>query len=452
MEDVERPSQPIADIATQALQPNPVPIRLRRMSLVISRGPDAGNRVSIDKDRFVVGKDPSCELFFPDPTVSRRHFEIENQGDRFVIRDLGSTNGTSIDGTRIKEAYVSPGARITAGNVELIFQPIYEIPGPEIQACERFGPLVAANPSMKKILGILSKAVSSGTTVLLKGETGVGKSAIARALHDEGPRAKGPFAVFDCAGVAPTLIESELFGVEKGAFTGAVHSRPGACEQAGGGTLFIDEIGDLPLELQAKLLRVLEEKEVRRLGATRSTRLDIHVIAASTLDFNRAVAEGRFRRDLYYRIAVIDMEIPPLRERREDIPLLCNHFLEKSRGENAWARLTPALREELEQYSWPGNIRELRNVLERIQCIGPDGFTKNESGEIGVSKDAPLAIDFDRPFKQVKEEIIETFEKEYLERLLERSGGRIAPAAREAGLNRKYFYDLLRKHDLHRRD
>ncbi|MCP4606108.1 MAG: sigma 54-dependent Fis family transcriptional regulator [Proteobacteria bacterium] len=435
--------------ATEALHTRATRVRLQKMSLVISRGPDAGKRVPIKNDHFVVGKDRECELCFSDPTVSRRHFEIIKQSGSFVVRDLESTNGTAIDGTRIKEAFLSPGSRISAGNIELIFQPVYETPGNDVQECEQFGSLVAANPAMKSILGLLRRTASLGPTVLLRGETGVGKSALARAIHDEGPRSKAPFVVFDCASVAPTLIESELFGAEKGAYTGAIKSRPGACEQAQGGTLFLDEIEDLPKELQSKLLRLLDEKEVRRLGSTKPRKLDVNLIAASKTDLNRAAQAGEFRQDLYYRIAVIDIEIPSLRDRREDIPLLCDHFLKDSRGSHAWSRLTPALKEELEMYLWPGNLRELRNVLMRLQCIGPDGLFSSNDGVNEESPNQPLSFNLNRPFKEAKEKLIDTFESEYLQRLLDRSEGRIAPAAREAGLNRKYFYDLLRKHGLY---
>jgi DNA-binding NtrC family response regulator len=426
------------------------PARVRKLTLVITQGPRTGERFVV-KDRVVVGKGDDCDLELPDRTVSRQHLEIERRGDSFLIRDLESTNGTSVDGIRIKEAFLPPGAKITAGNVEMIFQPFYESPGPDLQECEEFGPLIAANPAMKSIMGLLRRAAALGTTVLLRGETGVGKSALARAMHTEGPRSKGPFVVFDCGSVPPTLIESELFGAEKGAFTGAVQSRPGACEQAQGGTLFLDEIEDLPLELQSKLLRVIEEKEVRRLGATKSVELDLHIITASKVDLPIAVDEGRFRSDLYYRIAVIDVEIPALRDRPEDLPLMCDHFLKESQGSETWDRLTPALREQFEDYSWPGNLRELRNVLERLQVTGPESSSVTEAGALGRDREQSLSLDWRRPFKEAKEDLVDTFELEYLKRLLERSGGSIAPAAREAGLNRKYFYDLLRKHDLLRR-
>ncbi len=442
-------TEPIPDNATQAIVTEAAPVRVRKMTLVVMKGADAGKRFALGKKRLVVGKGSSCDLQFVDATVSRQHIEIAADDDTYSVRDLGSTNGTQINGTRIKEAFLSPGDRIQVGNIELMFQPIYETPEEsEYQATERFGNLVAASASMKSILGLLRKAATSSTTVLLRGETGVGKSALAKALHTEGPRRKGPFVVFDCASVAPTLVESELFGVKKGAFTGAYESRAGACELAVGGTLFIDEICDMPIELQAKLLRVLEDKEVQRLGDTKPRRLDIHVVAATRVNLEEAVRDGRFRRDLYYRIAVLEVMVPSLKNRKEDLPLLCNHFLTDSRGDDAWSRFTPALRDELKAYSWPGNIRELRNVLERLECIGPDGVLTPQVDSKHAREGLALSFELDRPFKEAKEELIEAFEREYLEKLLERSNGRIAPAAREAGLNRKYFYDLLRKHGL----
>jgi transcriptional regulator with PAS, ATPase and Fis domain len=442
-------TEPIPDNATQALVTESAPVRIRKMTLVVTKGADAGKRVALTKKRFVIGKGASCDLRFLDATVSRQHLEIEASEEACFVRDLGSTNGTQINGTRIMEAFLAPGDRVQAGNIELMLQPVYETPEERsLGALEQFGTLIAASPSMKSILGMLRKAAQSGTTVLLRGETGVGKSALAKALHTEGPRREGPFVVFDCASVAPTLVESELFGVKKGAFTGAYESRAGACELAGGGTLFVDEICDLPIELQAKLLRVLEDKEVQRLGDTKPRKLDIHVIAATRINLEEAVREGRFRRDLYYRIAVLEVMVPPLRNRKEDLPLLCNHFLKETRGDNAWSRFTPALRDELLAYSWPGNIRELRNVLERLECIGPDGVLTPQMREERPDEGLAFSFEMDRPFKEAKEELIDAFEREYLAKLLERSKGRIAPAAREAGLNRKYFYDLLRKHGL----
>ena len=426
--------------------------RVQKMSLVITDGENDPKRVPVEQDLFTIGKDPGCDLVLQDRTVSRRHLEIEKQGGTYFVRDLGSTNGTMIDGTRIKEAFLSHGAVISVGNVEIVFQPYYESLKSEQDQCDTFGSLIAANSSMKSIMGLMRVASNSGTTILLQGETGVGKSALARAMHDEGSRKEAPFVVFDCSSVPPTLMESELFGADKGAYTGATKSRPGACEQAHGGTLFLDEIEDLSLDMQSKLLRVLEEREIRRLGSTRSVALDIQIITSCQIDLSIAVKEGRFRSDLYYRIAVICVEIPALRDRPEDIPLLCDHFFKEVQGDHTWARLTPALQEQLLAYSWPGNLRELRNVLERIQCIGPSSFLKMNVDSDIKEEGSSFSYDLNRPFKEIKEELIITFEREYLQRLLDRSKGRIAPAAREAGLNRKYFYDLLNKHGLHGRN
>jgi len=254
--------------------------------------------------------------------------------------------------------------------------------------------------------------------------------------------------VFDSGAVSPTLIEGELFGAEKGAYTGATTSRPGACEEADGGTLFLDEIDDLPLDLQPKLLRVLEEREVRRLGSQKPRQLDLRVIAASKIDLEAAVRAGTFREDLFFRLAVVRVDLPALRDRLDDLPALADRFL----GEpGAYALLSPPLREQLGAHTWPGNLRELRNVLDRLRYLGLEDA---EGVSLGARREEPAPsgpvqeAEFLRPFKEAKESLLEAFEREYLERLLERAGGKIAVAAREAHLNRKYFYDLLKKHGL----
>ena len=425
----------------------PTPPAVAMEVLRISQNPST----SIRDVAAVVGKDPACQLFIPDATVSREHFAIERRDKAWMIVDLDSTNGTLLNGTRIKEAFVKPGGRIQAGKVELMLQPATASRPTAGDGSTRFGDLTAASPAMNAIFGLLRRTAASEMTILLKGETGVGKSAIARAIHDEGSRRRQPFVVFDCTSVAPTLVESALFGAEKGAYTGSVQSRPGAFEQAQGGTLLLDDVEDLPLDLQPKLLRAIEEKEVRRLGATKSISLDVRMIAASKVDLAQAVGEGRFRRDLYYRIAVMDVEIPSLRQRREDIPLLFDHFAAGASSSHCWARLGRQLQEDLRAYAWPGNLRELRNVQERIQLIGLDGVDRALLGLGPVPAGNGMAVAFDLPFKEAKRQLVDTFERLYLQRLLERHQGSIAPAARAAGLNRKYLYDLLEKLGLHRR-
>jgi transcriptional regulator with PAS, ATPase and Fis domain len=432
--------------ATQVLGHVPNPVRLRQLQLTVQARGEPIRSVTMTRDVYTVGKDASCDLVLSDSTVSRKHFQIITTKERFFIRDLDSTNGTAVNGTRVKEAFLLPGAVIHAGKVKMVFEPVYNSsPLSADEEVHSFGSLIATSSSMGSIMGVLRKVATAGTTVLLQGETGTGKSALAKAIHEESVRRERPFVVFDCASVPPSLIESELFGAEKGAFTGAHAFRPGACERAQGGTLFVDEIEELPLELQAKLLRALDEREIRRLGGTQAIKLDFQIIAASKQDLAEAVDEGKFRQDLYYRIAVVCIAVPPLRNRKQDIPVLCDHFFKLGKHRNMFRNLTVDAQQQLMDYSWPGNLRELRNVLERLACLGEENAFVNMPGKTNLERNY-LKFEINRPFKEAKESVIGRFEKEYLEALMERSDGRIAKAARTAGLNRKYFYDLLHKH------
>ncbi|MBN2718858.1 MAG: sigma 54-interacting transcriptional regulator [Deltaproteobacteria bacterium] len=432
---------------TQVLGTAPNPVRVRQLQLTLHKRGEPPQSVTVTKDVYTVGKDPGCDLVLSDSTVSRQHFQIITTRERFTIRDLDSTNGTAVNGTRVKEAFLLPGAVIHAGKVKLEFEPVYSSPLVLPEEVQSFGSLIAASASMCAIMGTLRKVAVAGTTVLLQGETGTGKSALAKAIHEESTRRAHPFVVFDCASVPPSLIESELFGAEKGAYTGAHAFRPGACERAQGGQLFVDEIEELPLELQAKLLRALDEREIRRLGGTQAIKLDFQIITASKQDLVEAVAEGKFRQDLYYRIAVVCINVPPLRNRKKDIPVLCDHFLKLGKHRRKFRHLSPDAQQQLLNYSWPGNLREMRNVLERLVCLGEENAFVNMPGKTGFERNY-LKFDVHRPFKEAKDAIIERFEREYLEALLVETDGKIAKAARTAGLNRKYFYDLLHKHGL----
>ncbi len=440
---------------TQEVRPRQTATR-QKVVLIVLEGPNPGTRITLGPGTTRVGKDPTSDLPLPDITVSRLHFVIERANDGFLLRDQGSTNGTFIDDMKVREVFLRPGTRIKAGRVVLLFQPLEVAEVAPPSAREEFEGLVGRSFAMRSVFGVLERVAPTDATLLLFGETGTGKGATARAIHSHSARSEGPFVVVDCGAISPTLIESELFGREKGAYTGATEMRRGSCEEANGGTLFLDEVDDLPLELQPKLLRVLEEREVKRLGSVHPIRLDVRVIAATKVDLRQAVQDGRFRQDLYFRLSVIQVELPSLREHRDDIPLLCEAFLGEAEGQDVWARLSSALRDQLESYHWPGNVRELRNVLDRIRYMGV-------TGELGFAPSEPvppspaaspapggLPVDFERPFRELKNELIGAFEKEYIEHLLERAGGNIAAAARAAGLNRKYFYDLLKKHGLHR--
>ena len=452
----------------------------RRCRLTVVTGAQAGTSVEIGERPFRVGKDETSDLVLADPTVSREHFVVEQQQGAFVVKDLGSTNGTWIDQFRIREAWLRPGIVLRAGNVHLRFDPLFKKVDVAPSTSERFGTLVGKSVRMRQIFTLLDRVARTEGTVVILGETGSGKSAIARAIHDASPRAGGPFVTVDCGAIAENLIESELFGHEKGAFTGAHALRRGALEQAQGGTLFIDELVDLRLDLQPRLLRALEEREIRRVGGNDPLKLDVRVIAASRHDLWREVEAKRFREDLYFRLAVFTIPLPALRERREDVQLLAEAFLRAvPGGEALLAQLGPDQMAELTAHPFPGNVRELRNVVERAVLLGGDlrEALRPASGLLGdepprestapmapapTGRDVddptspvriddrrvPLVADATLPFKDAKEALLDVFEREYLRRAIARGGGNASEIARTAGIDRKHLYTLAKKHGL----
>lgn len=437
-------------------------IQLQRCKLVQMTGANKGRELELNRRRFVVGSGADCDFAVPDPTVSKEHFAIVRDEQSYLLQDLGSTNGTFLDNARIKEAYLRPGAVVRSGDIYFRFEPVYE--RIELVPSDRpeFHGLVGLSFRMREIFTVLEKVAPTEATILLQGETGSGKGAVSRAIHQASKRKDGPFVVFDCGAVAPTLVESELFGHERGAFTGAVQQRKGALEQAQGGTLFIDELSDLGLDLQPKLLRALEDRQFTRVGTHKEIRVDCRIIAASQKDLWGEVSAGRFREDLYFRLAVVTVPLPPLRERPEDIPMMVDRFLVDlgKEGVRGFDDLTKDLQRKLIAHNWPGNIRELRNTVERIALMeGSDPFIRrpgvtqpgnDQSGPPapGVPPPGMLAADYELPFKDAKDNLVAAFEKEYLTRLLAKTGSNIAKAAREAGIDRKYLYTLLSKHGL----
>jgi transcriptional regulator with PAS, ATPase and Fis domain len=321
--------------------------------------------------------------------------------------------------------------------------------------------MVGLSVAMRETFAVLERVARTELTVLVTGETGTGKELVSRAIHQRSPRHGGPFVVFDCGAVARNLIESELFGHERGAFTGAVASRAGVFEQAHGGTIFLDELGELPLELQPALLRVLEQREVRRVGDRRVRSVDVRVVAATNRDLQQLVKEGRFREDLYYRLAVVEVHLPPLRDRPEDFALLVEHLLRSAGFEHSVRGIAPDVAQIFQAYHWPGNVRELRNTLLRAIpfCAGdlidmqalPEAMLRGsldaQSEPEAAAEALPLPAS-DMSLKEAKDQLIEAFEKRYLEDLLERCDGNLSKAARDAGVDRKTIARMLKRHGI----
>jgi len=431
----------------------PPTVNLRRCKLVVLSGPERGSEHFISSDVIRVGKASENDLVVTDDTVSRVHFEIVRDAKGYLLRDLKSTNGTFLDGAEIKEAYIRAGSVIGAGAAELKFTPYEErieiLPSEK----EELGPMVGRSTQMREIFGLIERIAPTDATVLIEGETGTGKDMIARTLHELSRRSRGPFIVVDCGAVAGTLIESELFGHEKGSFTGAVSTRQGAFELADGGTVFLDELGELSLDLQPKLLRVIEQRELRRVGGSKIIKVDLRILAATRKDLRSEVEKGKFREDLYFRLNVVPIVAPPLRERREDIPLLVERFLRQLSGANGAALPAPETMAALRAHDWPGNVRELRNVIERALALGADaGALVAPVGErvlaVEARSAAPIEFAPGLPFRDEKERWNELFERRYLTWLLRRADGNISKAARDADMDRKYLHKLLKKYGI----
>ncbi len=404
-----------------------------------------------------IGKAPDNDLVLPDDTVSRHHCELVRTGEGVLVKDLGSTNGTKVSGARVHEATFPAGTVVRVGEVEISLRPqaqrIEVLPSEE----RSFGPVIGHSVAMRTIFAMLERIAPTDATVLLEGETGTGKDVIARAVVAKSPRANKPFVVVDCGAVSYSLIESELFGHERGSFTGAVAMRQGAFELADGGTVFLDEIGELPLDVQPKLLRVLETRELRRVGGNKTIHCDVRVIAATKRDLTREVAAGKFREDLYFRLAVVPVQIPPLRVRREDIAPLVEHIL-KSNDKTADLTLPKDALEALAAHDWPGNVRELRNVLERAIYMAKASGTRELAplsfplGGAAAPHDSPFTFDAAKTYRETRARFDAEFEQKYVRWLLGRHHGNVSAAAREAKMDRKHLHDMAKKHGLRQSD
>jgi len=429
-------------------------LRELHFRLLVVAGPDQGKQLDLEGGTTVVGTHPDADLVLGDDRVSRYHLELQVRRDGLKITDLDSTNGTFHRGARIGSITVTETTRLRLGKqTELEIIPTEEAVALEDYAGDQFGGVLGSSPLMRQLFALLARVAPTEATLLLEGETGTGKEAIAEAVHQFSARADGPFVVVDCGAIPHELIGSELFGHTKGSFTGAALDKTGLIESASGGTLFLDEIGELALDLQPQLLRVIDKRELRRIGETRAVPVDIRVIAATHRDLKAMVAAGDFREDLYYRLAVVRTVVPPLRKRLEDVPLLCSHFAAQlGRGD---FQPSAALEAELRAHGWPGNVRELRNVVERALSLGEAGIQLQAADEApagrpptGPPLPRPDAEMLDLPFKEAKARLIEGFERDYLVHLLERHGGNISRAASEAGIDRNYIHRLVKKYGL----
>ncbi|WP_232293159.1 sigma 54-interacting transcriptional regulator [Stigmatella aurantiaca] len=401
---------------------------------------------------LVVGS-RGADLLVPDRTISGKHCLLRLTEEGVLLRDLGSKNGLVMAGVRLKEALLIPGAQVMMGQSVLSL----ELTGPPQQVPlwpePHFGGALGASVRMRALFAQLHRVATGTETVLLLGESGTGKELLARAIHDASPRRDGPFVVFDCSAVAPSLIEAELFGAVKGAYTGAIQSREGLAEQANGGTLFLDEVGELPLELQPKLLRMLEAREVRPLGGSSVRTVDVRVVAATHRPLREQVSAGSFRQDLYYRLAVIEAHVPPLRERPEDIPLLVERLLASQSPPRTLADLPPHALEMLQAHRWPGNVRELRNAVTRLTLFpslvsllpGAEAATAHPSQE-----EPPLTL------REARDAVIQSFERAYIRRHLEENEGNVSAAARRMGISRQMLHRMMVEHGVrapgHRED
>jgi DNA-binding NtrC family response regulator len=318
----------------------------------------------------------------------------------------------------------------------------------------QFGNILGRNPQMQEIFHLIRTVAETDATILIHGESGTGKELIARAIHYNSRRKDRPFVVVSCSALPETLLESELFGHEKGAFTGAIRQRIGRFEMADGGTVFLDEIGEMSMPVQLKLLRVLQEREFERVGGNQTVKVDVRVIAATHRDLQRAMSERLFREDLFYRLNVVPIKLPPVRERLDDVPLLAAHFLRKfsEKNQKRITSISPEALSALMRYSYPGNVRELENIIERAVIMEKsDTLSRVDLKRArGSGKfDTPLLIGDDiQPFRKTKADVVERFEKEYFSRLLRMYRGNMSQAARHAGINIKNFHEKMARYGL----
>ncbi len=411
-------------------------------TVTVADGADRGRSLVIDGSApaaLLIGTSPACALTLTDRGVSRRHVSLEIDRDRLVVTDLQSTNGTFVGEVQVTGAMVRGGELLRLGSTTLQVQRHDPTPT-SLPTATSFGLLRGASREMRRLYPLCEKLAKSQVPVVIEGETGTGKEVLAESLHVQGPRASGPFEVFDCTTVSPTLVESEIFGHEKGAFTGANAARKGVFERANGGTLFIDEIGDLDPAMQPKLLRALERSEIRRVGGQTWVKVDVRVIAATRRNLDVEVERGRFRDDLFHRLAVSRIELPPLRARKGDVAMLVRAFCTEFAAPNVV--IPPDVMARWERADWPGNVRELRNAVARHLALGDVENHARSAEEPSTEDVIDEVIAAQLPLPRARARVVEAFERRYLDAILSRHGGNVSKAAEASGIARRYFQIL----------
>ncbi|MCA9670648.1 MAG: sigma 54-dependent Fis family transcriptional regulator [Myxococcales bacterium] len=433
-------------------------LQLQRVRLKITKGPDKGAELLVDQPTVVIGTAADCDLRLTDASVSARHAQLRATETGVVVSDLGSTNGVLLGKVRAREVVLSDATTLVLGETTLRIAPTNDTVELPLSRRLSFGRLLGESDAMRYLFAVLERVASSSATVLLFGESGTGKELAAEALHQASPRADQPFVTVDCSAIPEQLMESELFGHERGAFTGASQRRIGAFEQADGGTLFLDEIGELPLDLQPKLLRVLESRKLRRVGGSEQRSVDVRIVAATNRSLQHEVERRRFRKDLLFRLDVVRITLPPLRERRGDIALIARHFAEEHVRDPS-ELLSEGLLALLRAYDWPGNVREMRNVVKQLALVQDQALARllprtqpSGSDDGQAPSTAAMTPDIgallELPFHDARSRWQEIFERQYVARQLARADGVVLHAAENAQLPRPTFHRLLRRHGL----
>ena len=426
---------------------------------------DAGAAwVEIGTDPIIVGRNAACQLVLDDGKVSAVHAELVATEQGVRVRDKGSRNGTFVAGVRVGEIYLLTAGKLRIGETEIVFEP-GRTERIAVSTVPSFGPMVAASPVMRGIFERLGKVSPTDLTILITGETGTGKELVAQAMHLASPRARKPFVVVDCGSIPPTLAEATLFGHERGAFTGAIDKRLSPFQEADGGTIFLDELGELPLDVQPKLLRALAERRIKPVGGSAYREVDVRVLAATRRDLVRAVNSGGFRSDLYFRIAQIKIELPALRQRLEDIPILVRRMLKDLGDEPAYERIAASTLERLMRHDWPGNVRELRNAVAVAHALAGEGEELDVAAHLGALTESPLAGPIfgggsgggggngggsfkGQKFQDAKRDVLTRFERDYFASLSDEAKGNVSEMARRAGMERAHVRAYLRRHGI----